>query len=96
MKVFWTVGALEARQEIIRYIEADNPLAAITMEKVFIEAARKLEQFPGLGHIGPISGTREVLAHNRYRMIYEVDETKQAVYILALIHTARQWPSVPI
>ncbi|MFD2580821.1 type II toxin-antitoxin system RelE/ParE family toxin [Novosphingobium colocasiae] len=43
-----------------------------------------------LGHAGIVAGTRELTPHRSYRIIYEVlDDT---VWILVVIHTARQWP----
>jgi len=43
-----------------------------------------------LGHEGEVPGTRELTPHMSYRLTYEVvDDT---VWILVLIHTARQWP----
>ncbi len=33
---------------------------------------------------------RELIPHESYRLVYEIDD--DAVWMLALIHTARQWP----
>jgi plasmid stabilization system protein ParE len=38
------------------------------------------------------SGTREYVVHPSYRMVYELDG--DTVWILFLIHTAREWPPV--
>ena len=43
-----------------------------------------------MGRGGKIAGTREVIPHPSYRLVYEVND--QAVWILALVHTARLWP----
>jgi toxin ParE1/3/4 len=43
-----------------------------------------------LGHIGRVPGTRELIPHESYRLVYEVEA--DTVWILALVHTARQWP----
>jgi plasmid stabilization system protein ParE len=43
-----------------------------------------------LGHVGEIVGTRELTPHRSYRLVYEVVE--DSVWILVLIHAARQWP----
>lgn len=37
-----------------------------------------------------IAGTRELIPHESYRLVYEVQA--DAVWILALVHTARLWP----
>lgn len=43
-----------------------------------------------LGRPGKIPGTRELIPHENYRLVYEVQD--DTVWVLALIHTARQWP----
>lgn len=55
-------------------------------------AAARLANFPLLGKPGQIAGTRELITHENYRLIYEVVEADDTVWVLALIHTARQWP----
>ncbi len=43
-----------------------------------------------MGRLGPIEGTRELVLHESYRLIHEVQA--DTVWILALVHTARLWP----
>ncbi|MBB2687789.1 UNVERIFIED_ORG: plasmid stabilization system protein ParE [Rhizobium etli] len=62
------------------------------MDELFSEAAEKLGDFPMLGRMGKIAGTREFIPHESYRLVYEVDEPENTVWIMALVHTARQWP----
>jgi plasmid stabilization system protein ParE len=38
----------------------------------------------------PGPGTRELIPHESYRLVYEVEG--DTVWILALVHTARMWP----
>ena len=92
MKVFWTPEAEQDRYEVLNYIAADNPLAAVRMDELFGESAAKLADFPLLGRAGTIPGTRELIPHESYRLVYEVET--ETVWILALVHTARQWPPV--
>lgn len=90
MKVFWASAAEQDRTDIIDYIGQDNPLAAIRMDELFTEAAGRLAEHPLLGKTGLILGTRELIPHESYRLVYEVQDN--AVWILALVHTARMWP----
>jgi addiction module RelE/StbE family toxin len=90
MKVFWASAAEQDRADIIDYIGQDNPLAAIRMDDLFAEAASRLAEHPLLGKTGLISGTRELIPHESYRLVYEVQDN--TVWILALVHTARMWP----
>ena len=45
-----------------------------------------------LGRPGTISGTHELIPHESYRLVYEIEQ--ETVWILALVHTAKQWPLV--
>ena len=63
---------------------------AIDMDERFSEAAAWLGTHPELGKPGLIAGTRELIPHESYRLVYEIQQ--DAVWILALVHTARLWP----
>ena len=92
MSVFWTPEAQQDRAEVWDYIAADNPRAAARMDALFSEAATRLSEYPKQGRAGKISGTRELIPHESYRLVYEIEN--ETVWILALVHTARQWPSL--
>lgn len=90
MKVAWTRQAGEDRAAIWDYLVARNPAAAVRMDQLFSDAVAPLADFPMLGHVGEIAGTRELTPHRSYRLVYEiVDDT---VWVLALFHASRQWP----
>jgi toxin ParE1/3/4 len=91
MKVIWASSAEQDRADIIEFISLDNPIAAIAMDELFAEVSLRLEEYPLLGKSGRISGTRELIAHPNYRMVYEVQLGQ--VRVLALLHTARLWPA---
>lgn len=90
MKVRWTASARQDRLGIREYIAEDDRRAAARMDKLFSEAAAKLAEYPHLGKPGRVPGTRELIPHESYRLVYEFDG--QTVWVLSLVHTARQWP----
>lgn len=90
MKVRWTATAQRDRLDIMDYIAADSPRAAMGMDQLFSDAAVALANFPMRGRPGLVAGTREVFPHEAYRLVYEVDG--DTVWILTLLHTARLWP----
>ena len=94
MKVRWVADAKQDRADIIDYIAVENPRAALKMDDLFGEAAYKLCKFPKLGLMGKIPGTRELIPHESYRLVYEVDEAADTVWVMTLVHTARTWPPV--
>lgn len=86
----WTLEAIQDREEIYDYVEADNPIAALALDELFEEKAGRLIDHPGLGRLGRIAGTREQVAHQNYILIYDV--TGDLVRMLRVLHAARQWP----
>ena len=90
MKLFWTPEAIEDRNEIYDYIEVGNPSAALALDELFSQSAARLIDHPGLGRRGRIDGTRELVAHRSYMLIYDV--AGELVRVLRVLHTARQWP----
>lgn len=90
MIVVWTPEAEQDRADIWDYIAADNPLAAVRMDALFSEAAARLATHPKMGRIGEIPGSRELIPHDSYRLVYEIEH--ETVWVLALVHTVRQWP----
>jgi len=65
-------------------------LADIRMDEIFSAAVGRLAEHPLLGRAGQIPGTRELIPHESYRVVYEV--RAETVWILTLVHTARLWP----
>ena len=90
MKVIWTPEAEQDRDEIWLHIAAENPAAAVRLDELFSDAATRLTEHPKLGRPGKISGTRELIPHENYRMVYEI--TDEILWILTVVHTARRWP----
>jgi plasmid stabilization system protein ParE len=58
----------------------------------FSIAAANLMNLPNRGRIGIIPGTRELFPHESYRLVYQIDD--DTVWLLAIVHVARQWPPV--
>ncbi|MEJ2117615.1 MAG: type II toxin-antitoxin system RelE/ParE family toxin [Alphaproteobacteria bacterium] len=92
MKVIWTPEARQDRADIWDYIAPENPQAAARMDELFSNAAARLGRYPKLGRSGKIAGTREFIPHESYRLVYEIHD--DTVWVLALVHTAKQWPPV--
>ena len=92
MKVVWTTPASEDREQIVFFIAQDNPQAALEMDSLFTGAAASLMTFPARGRQGRVSGTRELLVHKKYILVYSIDTEKSIVYIKAVLHAARQYP----
>lgn len=91
MRLFWTDEALADREAIYDYIEVENPLAAINLDDLFSEAAGRLMDHPKSGRLGRVAGTRELVIHTHYVLVYDL--ANDTIRILRLLHTSRLWPS---
>jgi len=90
VRLIWTRPARDDRRKIREYIEADNPRAALALDELFSATAARLPQHPQLGRPGRVEGTRELVAHRNYILIYDV--AGDVVRVLRVLHAARQWP----
>lgn len=69
MELLWTPEAIQDREAIYDFIEADNPIAALALDELFEEKAGRLIDHPCLGRLGRIAATRELVAHQNYILI---------------------------
>jgi len=90
VRLVWTTAAKNDLGGIIEYIWFDNPPAAKRIRSRIEATAEHLAGQPHMGRTGAIVGTREAIPHPSDKIVYQV--TEDAVTILRVIHTARQWP----
>lgn len=93
MRLFWTLEARADRRTIYDHIEADNPQAALELDELFTSRAARLETHALIGRPGRVTGTRELVLHRNYVLIYDL--AGDMVRILRILHAARQWPPEP-
>lgn len=86
MIVIWTPEAEQDRANIWDYIATNNPGAAVRMDERFRDAAVRLAAHPDMSMAGKIPGTRELIPHENYRLVYEIDG-ETMLWVLALAHT---------
>jgi toxin ParE1/3/4 len=92
IELFWTLEAIEDRDNIYDHIEANSPASALDLDEMFEEKASLLVDHPDLGRLGRITGTRELVVHRNYILIYDV--VGNLVRVLNVVHAARQWPPI--
>ncbi len=69
---------------------ARDPAAAVRIDRAIAENVASLATFPEMGHPGKVAGTRELHPHRSYRLVYEI--RCETVWVLVIVHSARQWP----
>ncbi|MBU8547237.1 MULTISPECIES: type II toxin-antitoxin system RelE/ParE family toxin [Roseomonadaceae] len=90
MKLVWTRPAAQDRRDIRAHIAQENPAAALALDELFSEKAARLVDRPQMGRPGRVTGTRELVAHQNYILIYDL--AGDTVRVLRVLHAARQWP----
>lgn len=94
-RLTWNELALSDREAICDFIAQDNPLAALELDEHFEAEAELARRNPLLYKPGRKRGTRELVAHPNYVMVY-LPTKKEGGYdveILRVLHTAQQWPA---
>jgi plasmid stabilization system protein ParE len=92
--VVWSADAHRHALEVLRYIANNNPDAAERVVDAIEQAGQRLGEFL-TGRHGRVAGMYEKsLDRLPYIVAYELRtvEGPEAVVILRIIHTAREWP----
>ena len=86
MELKWTQGALLNLDTIAAVIAKDKPARATTFVQELKEKVESLKQFQ-VGHAGRIFGTKELVLHASYLVVYRVKDSQ--VQILRIQHVAQ-------
>ncbi len=91
MSVKWLRKALRNLEQAHAYIAKDDPAAAVRTMLTMQRAVAQLAEFPNMGRIGRVEGTRElVIPSTPYFVVYRVQGN--TVQILRVLHSARRYP----
>jgi toxin ParE1/3/4 len=80
--------ALEDLERIVDYIAERNLVAAIELHDLIQEKTDLLSHSSLMGRSGLVKGTRELVVHPHYVVVYDVANT---VRVLRILHTSQQW-----
>lgn len=89
--VVWLETASRDLDEILGYIEERNVLAALNLQESIGYAVSQLPFHPYLYRLGRVSGTRELVVHPNYLVIYRV--CASSIEIINIVHSRRQYPA---
>lgn len=87
----WKKQARNDLIKIVKHIAQDNPDAAEKLADEIEAKAEKLRERPKLFRVGRKRGTRELVAHPNYLVIYRIEV--ETVEILRVKHSAQSWPA---
>lgn len=86
----WKQQALDDRALILEFIASDNPIAAIDLDDEIENQAEKVLHGRGASRLGRVKGTREIVAHPNYVIVYQ--NIGELMQVLRVLHAAMQWP----
>ena len=90
MKILWTQSARNDRNAIIDFIALDDIDSALELDAKITGVISRLIDFPQQGRFGRVNGTRELILHANYILVYEIIDDN--IFILSILHTSKQYP----
>ncbi len=90
LPIFWRVSAHDSLASIIFHISEHNPPAARRMRELIETSILPTAEHPYLFRTGRVSGTREIVVHPNYVLVYCV--TAECIEVLDVLHSRQQYP----
>ncbi|VFR23152.1 YafQ toxin protein [plant metagenome] len=88
--IFWNAAAVDDLDDIIDYIAEYDVHAAIDMHERIESAVHPASEHPYLYPPGRVPGTREIVAHPNYVVVYEVRADR--IEVMAVLHARQEYP----
>lgn len=88
MAVKWSIEAFQSLENIAEYIGQFNPERAESFVQEIKQKTKILEAHPNIGRTGRIDGTRELVAHKNYIVVYRTNS--EDIEIIFIRHVARK------
>ena len=93
MNIDYSRDAIADLTAIHDYIARDNSVAASTITARIMQSIAMLADFPMAGRLGRVPHTRELpITRLPYFAVYRIG-SETDLFILAIVHTSRQWPA---
>lgn len=90
LPVLWRAEAQADLAAILEFIADRNPQAALALYDAVERVVSQLPHHPYLYRLGRVSGTRELVAHPNYIVVYRVAVT--SIEVISVLHSRQQYP----
>ena len=90
LPIVWRGKARDSLSGIVRHIAEHNPGAARRIMALIEQAVLPAAEHPYLFGAGRVPGTREVVAHPNYIVIYRVMADR--IEVVHVLHSRQQYP----
>ena len=86
----WEAEAFRQFQDALTHIASQNVTAAEALAATTEKRLGSALRHPEIGRIGRVEGSRELIVHPNYLVIYAVRET--TIDVVRFLHTRQQYP----
>jgi toxin ParE1/3/4 len=90
LKIRWTTKALDDLDILTDHIAEDNVRSALDIFELIQNCVIPASTHPHLFREGRVPGTREIVAHPNYVVVYEIAD--DCVLVLGVVHSRQQYP----
>jgi len=90
LPILWRAEAQADLATILEYIAERNQKSALSLYGDIERAVSQLPHHPYLYRLGRVSGTRELVVHPNYIVVYRVSVA--AIEIVSILHSRQQYP----
>ncbi|MYN09403.1 type II toxin-antitoxin system mRNA interferase toxin, RelE/StbE family [Massilia sp. FT127W] len=90
LPILWRAEAQADLAAILKFIADRNPHAALDLYDDIQRVVTQLPHPPHLYRVGRVAGTRELVVHPNYVVVYRVGAL--AIEIVAVVHSRQHYP----
>jgi len=90
LPIIWRNSARAGVTKIIRYIANEDPKAARRLKERLESSVLPLSEHPYLYRAGRVPGTREIVAHPNYVVVYRI--TADCIEVVGVLHARQEYP----
>jgi plasmid stabilization system protein ParE len=90
LPIRWTTKALDNLEELTEHIAEDSLWAAVDIFELIQNCVIPAATHPYLFRPGRVAGTREIVAHPNYIVVYEIIDGW--VQVMGVVHARRHYP----
>jgi len=90
LPVIWRQTAREDLAKLLRHIALEDPQAARRLKARLESVVLPLSEHPYLYRVGDVPGTREIVAHPNYIVVYRVAVAR--IDIINVLHARQEYP----
>lgn len=90
LTIDWSHSALADLDEIARFIGQHDKGAALTLQQRIEQSVLPAAEYPLIFRAGRVPGTREIVAHPNYIVVYR--PLPNRIRVVAVLHSKQQYP----